>query len=109
MAQPVLFNGDAFSNAQDYVDENFGQELYIVDDVERGGTVPVEPGVDSDLVDEASEEEQAVAAAEAAKLELGWEPCQEGAEIVLGEDGATEVPSTEDPDQYSWAQKAAKQ
>ena len=58
MAQPVLFDGDAFGSAQDYADEDLGQ---------------AEPGAVDDLVDEDLEEEQATAAA-AAELESGWEP-----------------------------------
>lgn len=108
LAQPVLFDGDAFGSAEDYAaNENFGQELD--DEVERGGAA-AEPGADDDLVDEDSEEEQAAAAAEAAEIESGWEPRREGAAIVSGEGDAPEDPSAdlEDTDQFSWARKAAE-
>jgi hypothetical protein len=110
MVQPVLFDGDAFGSAQDYADEDFGQELD--DDVERGGAA-ANPGVDDDMVDEDLEEEQAAAAAVAAELESGWEPRREGAAIdsELEEDNAPEEPSAEarDTDQSFQARKAAEE
>jgi hypothetical protein len=49
MAQPVLFNGDAFGSAQDYANKNFSQEL---DDEAERDRAAAEPGVVDDLVDE---------------------------------------------------------
>ena len=106
MAQSVLFDRDAFGSAQDYADENFGQELD--DEVERDRAA-AEPGAVDDLVDEDSEEEQDTAAAEAAELESGWEPHREGMAIVSEGDDAPEEPITEDTDQSSWARKAVEE
>ena len=88
MAQPIPFDGDAFGNAQDYANEDFGQEA-------------AQPNVDEDLV-----EEQATATAE---LETGWEPHREGAAVVSGEDDTPEEPIAEDTDQSFQARKAAEE
>ena len=45
MAQPIPFDGDAFGNAQDYANEDFGQEA-------------AQPNADEDLVEEQEQEEQ---------------------------------------------------
>jgi hypothetical protein len=97
-SQPVLFDGDAFGSAQDYADEDFGQELD--DEVERDRAAAE--------VDEDSEEEKATATAEA-ELESGWEPHREGAAIVSEADDAPEEPITEHTDQSSQARKSAEE
>jgi hypothetical protein len=106
MAPPIPFEGDAFGNAQDYVNEDFGQELD--DGVEPGGAA-VEPDVDEDDAGEDLEEEQATAAEEAAELETGWEPHREGAEVVSGTDDAPEERIAEDLDQSSQTRKVAEE
>lgn len=62
MGQAVPFDGDAFGSAQDYADEHFGQPDMMEDEA------TADPGIDSE------EEEEQVAAAQAAELKSSWEP-----------------------------------
>jgi hypothetical protein len=60
--------------------EHFGQPDMMEDDA------TADPGIDSE------EEEEQVAAAQAAELESGWEPRREGDATIPGQDGQAEEP-----------------
>lgn len=97
MGQAVPFDGDAFGSAQDYADEHFGQPDMMEDEA------TADPGIDSE------EEEEQVAAAQAAELKSSWEPRWEGEATIPGQDGQAEEPITEDADQASQARQAAEE
>lgn len=95
--QALPFDGDALGSAQDYANEDFGQPDMMEDEARADHNIDLE------------EEEDQVAAAEAAELESGWEPHRESEATIPGVDTGAEEPSTEDANQASWARQAAEE